>query len=178
MPDPMRPNNKPLRLWLVVQRPDGAVAWVEADRLRTAGPHLELVVDVVFLRRARAVVERRLVAQRVIVCDPSTAWCGGDLTAGEVAGGNNLRQRRGHQALGGVASQLGQRTGETGRGSSGGQRIRCLRCRRLPRLQRVHRCVPRAVLRLPIRGLELDLDDVVAGLGGVIRDHDRGGWSA
>lgn len=70
MPDPMRPDDQPLRLWLVVQRPDDTVAWVEADRLRTAGSHVELLVDVVFLGRARAVVERRLVAQRVIVCEP------------------------------------------------------------------------------------------------------------
>lgn len=66
----MRPDNRPLRLWLVVQRPDDAVAWVEADRLRTAGPHVELLVDVMFLGRARTVVERRLVARRVIVCEP------------------------------------------------------------------------------------------------------------
>lgn len=70
MVDPMRPDDSPLRLWLVVRRPDDLVLWVEADRLRTAGLHLELVVDIVFLGRARAVVERRLVEQQVLVCEP------------------------------------------------------------------------------------------------------------
>ena len=66
----MRPDNRPLRVWLVVQRPDDAVTWVEADRARMAGPHVELVVDVVFLARPRAVVERRLVGASVLVCEP------------------------------------------------------------------------------------------------------------
>lgn len=77
MPDPMRPGDRPLAVWLVISRPDDAVLWVEADRLRTAGPHLELVVDIAFLGRPRTVVERRLVEQRVIVCEPidhPAAW--------------------------------------------------------------------------------------------------------
>lgn len=66
----MRPDGRPLRLWLVVQRPDDLVLWVEADRLHTAGLHLELVVDVMFLARPRTVVERRLVETEVLICEP------------------------------------------------------------------------------------------------------------
>ncbi|HEY5335809.1 MAG TPA: hypothetical protein VIJ71_07280 [Mycobacteriales bacterium] len=57
-------------MWLIICSPDDAVLWVEADRLRTATPHLELVIDIVFLGRPRAVVERRLVAQQVLVFEP------------------------------------------------------------------------------------------------------------
>lgn len=70
MPDPMRPDDRPLTLWLVVRRPDDLVTWVEADRLEHAGTHLELVVDVLFLGRPRAVVEQRLPAAAVLVCEP------------------------------------------------------------------------------------------------------------
>lgn len=53
MPDLLRPDLHPLTLWLVVRRPDDTVDWlVDAD------PHLELVVDVVFLGLPRGVVER------------------------------------------------------------------------------------------------------------------------
>ncbi|HEX7354258.1 MAG TPA: hypothetical protein VF288_05435 [Mycobacteriales bacterium] len=69
MDDLLRPDLRPLTLWLVVRRPDDAVLWVEADRRVLAGPHVELVIDVVFLGRRRVVVEQRLPAGDVLVCE-------------------------------------------------------------------------------------------------------------
>lgn len=66
----MRPDDRPLTVWIVVQRPDDLVSWVEANRLVHAEPHLELVIDIMVLGRRRAVVERRLTGRTVLICAP------------------------------------------------------------------------------------------------------------
>jgi hypothetical protein len=70
MPDPMRPGDLPLRLWLIVTRPGDLVVWVEADRVRDAGSNLELIIDIMFLGRPRPVVEQRLAIESVLLAVP------------------------------------------------------------------------------------------------------------
>lgn len=123
MPDPMRPDDQPLRLWLVVRRPDDLVLWVEADRLRSAGQHLELVIDVVFLGRPRAVVERRLVEQAVLVCEPVdhlVPWGPLDRLVTLPAGAGQVVLDRGRHVHSGHRPDRRRQPQDGGAGPSGG----------------------------------------------------------